>query len=66
MKFMVAAGWILLVCAMGVAIDASQASAWTMRAGICVVPPLLMLKFWHAPAQSLSESIRKETPVGRV
>lgn len=59
-KLLVAAGWMLTICVVGVATDAARASAWTILAGVCVLPPLFMLKFWQAPAQTMSERIQRE------
>jgi hypothetical protein len=59
-KILLAAAWVLTVSLVGVSLDVTHASGWAVLAGVCVVPALIMLRFWHAPAETISESIQKE------
>jgi hypothetical protein len=57
---MIAAGWVLSVGLVGMMAHLTTVSSWVLLASAAVVPPLVMLKLWRPPAQSISESIRKE------
>ena len=44
---------------MAVSLDVSSASSWIIMIGSGVLPPLMLLRMWHVPAQTLSESIHE-------
>jgi hypothetical protein len=54
-----AVAWGAAVCGAGLAIGFSSIPAWAALGGLAVLPPLLMRRYWKAPAQSLSESIQE-------
>ena len=59
-KTLLTIGWALAICLVGLALDVTHASAWTVLAGFCVVPPILLLWLGRGRQQTLSESIRNE------
>ena len=58
-KATIALFWILAVCGAGLLGDLTSPSAWTILVGFALLPPLVMMRYWKAPAQSMSESIQK-------
>ena len=58
MKAGLALGWVLTCGVMAVSLNVSSASSWTLLMGLGVLPPLMLLRLWQAPAQTTSESIR--------
>ena len=50
--------WTIVVCLTALAIGFHSVSSWIAVASLAVVPPLVARSFWHAPAQTISESIR--------
>ena len=59
MKTGVALGWVLTCGVMAVSLNVSSASDWILLIGLGVLPPIMLLRIWHAPAQTLSERIRE-------
>jgi hypothetical protein len=59
MKATIALFWILAVCGAGFLADLTSPSAWTFLVGFALLPPLVMMRYWKDPAQSMSESIQK-------
>lgn len=58
-KAMLAAGWILAACVMGLLAGVTSPAARIVLAGVALVPPLTILLFWHGPSETMSESIRR-------
>jgi hypothetical protein len=58
MKTAVIGGWVLGVGAIALAINMSAAGGWTLFLGLGLLPALILLKMWHQPTPTLSESIR--------
>ena len=44
---------------MAVSLNVRSASNWILLFGSGVLPPLMLLRMWHPPAQAMSESIRE-------
>jgi hypothetical protein len=59
LKATIAVLWILAVCGAGLLRDITSPSTWAFLVGLAVLPPLVMMRYWKAPAQSMSESIQK-------
>ena len=59
MKTAAAIAWVLACGVMAVSLDVSSASSWIILIGLGVLPPLVLLRMWHVPAQTLSESIHE-------
>lgn len=53
------AAWLLALCAVGLAAEMTSVLGWTVLAGLAVLPPLVMLRLWSGPPESMSESIRE-------
>ena len=56
-KTLLFAGWALAVCLAAIAIGITSVPDWMVVACVAVVPPLVARRFWHAPEQTISESI---------
>jgi hypothetical protein len=50
--------WVLAVCAFGYMSGASFAG-WTLLAVVSLLPVVLMVRLWSAPAPTMSETIQK-------
>ena len=50
--------WVCLVFAAGLVAQLVSRSAWTVVAALAIFPPLVMMRYWKDPDQSMSESIR--------
>ena len=59
MKAIIAAVWVLAVCAAGLAGHVTASSSMTVLLLCAVVPPLIMMRYWKPPPQSMSESIHE-------
>ena len=49
--------WAIAVFAVATAIGFTSVPHWMVVACIAIVPPLVARNFWHAPEQTISESI---------
>jgi len=58
-KVTVAALWILTAGVTAVVAGVTSPGGLVVVAGFGLVPPLLMLRWWNDPPQTLSESIRE-------
>ena len=58
-KVAVAAAWILTACVIAVITAPSSAGAAALLVSIALLPPMLMLRGWNGPPQTLSESIQE-------
>jgi hypothetical protein len=59
LKGAIVAAWLLAMFVVSVAADVTSGSAWAVLAGFALLPPLVMLRWWKDPPQTLSESINK-------
>ena len=59
MKTAVAVAWLLTWGAMAVSLNISSASSWILLIGSGVLPPLMLLRMWQPPAQTMSAGIRE-------
>ena len=57
MKTMIALAWVLGGCGVAVAAHTTSVAGWTALVSLSVLPPLVLLRMWKDPAQTLSESI---------
>ena len=57
-KITAAAFWVLMVCAIGVALGMTSLIGWTVLAGFALLPPLVIARWWKDDP-SLSESIHE-------
>ena len=51
--------WILAVGVLGYILGTTSLAGWTVLAIVSVIPPVVMMRLWRAPSQSMSESIRE-------
>ena len=59
LKSAVIVTWILTVGIVGYLSGATSLIAWTALGVVSLTLPVVMMKLWRAPAQSMSESIRE-------
>ena len=56
-KTLLFAGWAIMVCLAAIALGVTSVPYWMVVACVALVPPLVARRFWHAPEQTISESI---------
>lgn len=57
-KTLIFVGWVIAVALAAVAIGITSVPQWLVLALVAVVPPVVARRFWAAPEQTISESIR--------
>jgi hypothetical protein len=57
-KTAIVGAWMLAWGVMALSVDVRSASSWILFVGSGVLPPLLLLRMWRQPGQTMSESIR--------
>jgi hypothetical protein len=58
MKTAIVGVWLLGLGAIALSINMSAAGGWTLFLGLGLLPALILLKMWHQPTPTMSESIR--------
>jgi hypothetical protein len=58
-KLTLAAGWMSVVCAAGLAGGANSLRSWAVLLGVSLLPSLVMMQHWTHPGLSLSERIQE-------
>ena len=58
-KVTTAAAWALAIAAVGLLAGVNSLSLWLALAGLAIVPPLVMMRFWTQPDQTMSQSIQE-------
>ena len=51
--------WILAVGVLGYVLGTTSLAGWTVLAVVAVIPPVVIMRLWGSPSQSMSESIRE-------
>jgi hypothetical protein len=51
--------WILALGVLGYMLGTRSLAGWTFLAIVSVIPPVVIMRLWRAPSQSMSESIRE-------
>lgn len=59
LKQVIACGWILLISALGVLYPVVTMSGWIALVGVGLLPPVLLLRAWKRPSQTMSEEIQQ-------
>lgn len=59
LKAVVASVWISAICLAGIAGNLNSLSSWLVLAAVAVLPPMVMIRQWSDPAQTMSESIQE-------
>ena len=58
-KAIIAMVWVLAVSIAGIAGNLNSFSSWTVLVGIAFLPPLVMMRQWNDPRQSMSQSAQE-------
>jgi hypothetical protein len=58
-KAVIAVAWVLTWSVVAVSLNVNSVSSWMLLVGAGTLPPLMLLKLWHEPAQTISESIHE-------
>jgi hypothetical protein len=58
-KTLLFVAWPIAILLAAVAIGIRSVPNWVAVAGVAVVPPLVVRRFWRAPEQTISESINE-------
>jgi uncharacterized membrane protein YhdT len=59
LKIVLFVAWMIAVCAAAFVIGVTSVPNWIIVACVAIVPPLVVRQFWHAPEQTISESIHE-------
>jgi hypothetical protein len=59
LKAILPIAWIITVTMVGLAAKLNSLSSWVLLTGFAVVPPILMMRRWDGPDQTMSESIQQ-------
>ena len=57
MKTAIVGGWVLGLGSTAVSLNVRSATGWILLVGLGLLPPLMLFRMWHQPAQTMSESI---------
>jgi len=57
-KTLLFVAWAVAICLAGIAIGITSVPQWVALACVAIAPPAVARSFWHAPEQTLSETIR--------
>lgn len=56
-KTLLATGWVTAICVAAFAIGITSVPNWIVVASVAIGPALVVLRFWRAPEQTISQSI---------
>ena len=56
---LIVGGWLLGLGAIGLSVNLTSAAGWSPLVGLGLLPPVIMLRMWKQPEQTISESIRE-------
>lgn len=59
LKAAVIGTWILVIGVLAYISDPTSVAGWTVLAAVAATPPVVMMRLWRVPAQTVSESIRE-------
>jgi Flp pilus assembly protein TadB len=51
--------WVLILTIAGIAGNVNSLLVWTVLAGVALLPPFVMMRWWSDPRQSMSQSIQE-------
>jgi hypothetical protein len=51
--------WVLILTIAGIAGNVNSLLVWTVLAGLALLPPFVMMRWWIYPRQSMSQSIQE-------
>lgn len=58
LKAAIVAAWIVGIGALAVFSNMTSIGGWILIAGLALLPPVVILRLWGPPAETISESIR--------
>lgn len=58
-KVLSVVAWVLAIGAVALLAGATSTSSWLALAALAIVPPLVALRFWKRPDQTMSQSIQE-------
>jgi Na+(H+)/acetate symporter ActP len=58
-KVMTIVAWVLAIGAAGLLAGVTSSSGWFALAALAIVPPLVAMRFWKRPDQTMSQSIQE-------
>ena len=58
-KVMSVAAWVLAIGAAGLLAGITSSSGWLALAALAIVPPIVAMRFWKRPDQTMSQSIQE-------
>ena len=56
---LIVGGWLLGLGAIGLSVNLTSVAGWSLLVGLGLLPPVIMLRMWKQPEQTISESIRE-------
>jgi hypothetical protein len=59
MKAIGAAVWILVIAVIGLASNPTSLTSWILLAALAILPPLVVMRRWTPPRDTMSEIIRE-------
>ena len=59
MKVLAVAAWVLAIGAAALFAGVTSSSGWLVLAALAIVPPLVAMRFWKRPDQTMSQSIQE-------
>jgi Flp pilus assembly protein TadB len=58
-KAVIAMLWVLAVTIAGIVGNVNSLVLWTVLAAVALLPPVVMMRWWREPRQSMSQSIQE-------
>jgi hypothetical protein len=58
MKSAIIGGWALGLGAIGLSVDVRSPGGWMLLVGLGMLPPLMLLRMWHQPAETRLDGLR--------
>ena len=58
-KVLAVAAWVLAIGAVALLVGVTSTSGWLVLAALAIVPPLVAMRFWKQPDQTMSQSIQE-------
>ena len=59
LKSAIVGAWVLGLSAVALSFEVTSASGWMFLVGLGLLPPLVLLRMWRQPVQTMSESIHE-------
>ena len=58
-KVLTVTAWVLAIGAAGLLAGIASSSGWLALAALAIVPPIVAMRFWKRPDQTMSQSIQE-------